>query len=256
MAEPARTQPRGSRVISRLLPPAIRLWLRTQLDHVEDLVFDIEGGDRDVLSGHISAVILSAQTAIYQGIHLSQIAIKAQDIRMNLGQVMRRQPLRLLASFPVSGRVSLTAQDLTYSLQAPLLEAGLYDFLLRLAQAQPETTDLDLVLKSLSAQTLLTYYRPTADIAVNQITLRLHPQAGQSVPALAIATELTIQDGQRLCLDNLRWVSTPDGAYHPAATLHGFAIDLGPAVSLTDCQIQADQIVLAGTVHVMPNDAQ
>jgi hypothetical protein len=141
------TQPLGSRIISRVLPPAIRLWLSTQLEHVENLRFEIQGRDREILSGHIPEIALSAQKAIYQGIHLSQATVTASAIRVNLGQVMRRKPLRLLAPFPISGAVELTEADFNDSLQSPLLGEGLYDFLQLLAQSQPEVTPLQGVLR-------------------------------------------------------------------------------------------------------------
>ncbi|NEQ43643.1 MAG: DUF2993 domain-containing protein [Leptolyngbya sp. SIOISBB] len=119
MEEISSTQPRGSRIISRVLPPAIRLWLSTQLEYVENLQFQIQGRDREILSGHIPEIYLSAQKAVYQGIHLSQAAATARSIQVNLGQVMRRKPLRLLAPFPISGEVELTEADFNDSLQSP-----------------------------------------------------------------------------------------------------------------------------------------
>lgn len=245
----------GSRIISRILPPAIRLWLSTQLDHVEDLVFQIEGRDRDLLSGHIPEVFLSAQKAVYQGIHLSQATVKASEIRVNLGQVMRRQPLRLLAPFPVSGNVFLTTQDFNQSLQSALLGEGLYDFLRLLAQAQPEAAHLQGILDTLPERTVLTHYYPQASITADGIVLRLTPRDGKSVPPIAIATQLAIQDGHCLCLENPHWLTDQDAASAtPLPALQGFEIDLGSEVTLTQCEIQADQLSLAGTVRVLPGE--
>ncbi|NJL44881.1 MAG: DUF2993 domain-containing protein [Leptolyngbyaceae cyanobacterium SM2_3_12] len=102
----------GSRLISRLLPPAIRLWLQTQLDHIEGLNFQINGKDRQILSGYVPQVMISAQQAVYRGLHVSQVEVAATEIQVNLGQVVRGKSLRLLQPFPVQGRVSLGAQDL------------------------------------------------------------------------------------------------------------------------------------------------
>jgi hypothetical protein len=256
VTESISNSPGGSRLISRILPPAIRLWLSTQMDHVEDLVFEIEGRDREILSGHLPGVFLSAQKAIYQGIHLSQVAVKASGIRVNLGQVLRRQPLRLLAPFPVSGDVRLTTLDLNQSLQAPLLGQGLYDFLRLLAESQPEAAHLTGILSQLPEPTILPHYHPSATIGAEGITLRLVPQAGWAGPPIAIATQLTIQEGHRLCLENPHWlvdVETDDKT--PLPTLHGFEIDLGAEVILTDCTLQADQLTLAGTIRVLPVEA-
>ena len=243
----------GSGVISRVLPPAIRLWLHTQVEHVEDLVFCIEGRDRQILSGHIPEILLSAQKAVYQGVHLSQITVKASGIRINLGQVIRRKPLRLLTPFPVSGDLYLTTADLNHSLQAPLLGEALYDFLKLLAHSQPEAVELQAILNHLPKHTVLPHYSPTANIGPDQITLQLIPREGQTVPPIAIATQLAIQDGHRLCLENPHWLTDSEAdATTPLPALHGFEIDLGSEVTLTKCDIQTNQLSLAGSIRVKP----
>lgn len=250
---------RGSRIISRILPPAIRLWLSTQLDHVEALNFRVEGRDRELLSGHIPEINLAAQKAIYQGIHLSQACVTASEIHVNLGQVMRRKPLRLLAPFPVRGEVMLTEADLNRSLRSPLLGEGLYDFLQLLCRAQPEAQHLQAVLADLPERTVAACYDPTAQIEIDHIVLKLIPKEGCSVPAIALSTQLAIRDGHQLCLENARWLPAVDSASDrpaiPLPALQGFTIDLGSEVTLTQCNIHHQRLSLAGTLRVLPTDA-
>ena len=252
-------QPRGSRIISRVLPPAIRLWLSTQLEQVDNLQFQIQGRDREILSGHIPEISLSAQKAVYQGIHLSQAVVTAQAIRVNLGQVIRRQPLRLLAPFPISGEVELTEADFNESLQSPLLGEGLYDFLQLLAQSQSEATPLQNALAGLPDRTVHSHYQADAAIDADQIILRLHPKT-DDLPAISISTQLSIRDGHRLCLDNPHWLTddsmTATENSIPLADLHGFEIDLGSEVTLTNCQIAASKLMLSGTVRVLPVESE
>ncbi|WP_204140297.1 DUF2993 domain-containing protein [Halomicronema sp. CCY15110] len=254
MAPASSPQPRGSRIISRLLPPAIRFWLSTQLDHVENLQFEIQGRDREILSGHIPEIALSAQKAIYQGIHLSQAAVTASAIRVNLGQVVRRQPLRLLAPFPIQGAIELTEADFNNSLQSPLLGEGLYDFLQLLARSQPEAASLQDLLDALPDRTVHSHYQAQAAIQTDYVILRLRPKV-PAVPAIAIRTQLSIRDGHRLCLDNPHWLkddtlTAPTSI--PLSDLHGFAIDLGKEVMLTDCRVADQKLRLSGTVRVLP----
>jgi len=257
VVESSSAQPGGSRIISRVLPPAIRFWLSSQLERVDDLQFQIQGRDRELLSGHIPEIYLSAQKAIYQGIHLSQAAVTARAIRVNLGQIIRRKPLRVLAPFPISGEVELTAADFNASLQSPLLGEGLYDFLQLLAQSQPEASPLKTLLDHLPDRTVQPHYQPTATIAADQIMLRLRPQAPE-LPAIAIRTQLSIRDGHRLCLDNPHWLvddaQSQSAAAQPLPDLHGFEIDLGAEVMLTECRVADDKIVLAGSVRVLPGE--
>ncbi|MEM6519522.1 MAG: DUF2993 domain-containing protein [Cyanobacteria bacterium P01_D01_bin.71] len=248
--------PTGSRILSRVLPPAIRFWLSTQLEQVDDLQFQIKGRDRELLSGHISEVSLSAQKAIYQGIHLSQANATARAIRINLGQVLRRQPLRLLAPFPISGDVELTEADFNASLQSPLLEEGLYDFLQLLTRAQPEATLIQNLLANLPGRNLLSQYRPSAELVADQILLRLQPQQDRAVTEIAISTQLSIRNGHCLCLDNPHWLSATSHELAAGATpmpqLQGFEIDLGSTVTLTKCVITDKKLQLSGTVKVLP----
>ncbi|MBF2036473.1 MAG: DUF2993 domain-containing protein [Leptolyngbyaceae cyanobacterium T60_A2020_046] len=241
----------GSRLISRLLPPAVRLWLLSRLEHVEALVFQIEGRDRELLSGHIPAIVLSAQKAIYDGIHLSQVAVKASAIHINLSQVIRRKPLRLMAPFPVEGDLRLTEADLNATLQSALLGEGLYDFFERLATANPDATGLQTLLQQFPDKTVEPHYDREATIAGDIVTLRLIPKAGQALPAIALSTGLSVQNGQRLRLTQLRWeVSGSTDLALP--NLEGFEVNLGSAVALSQCHIAAGEIVLAGIITVMP----
>ena len=107
----------GRGLVSRILPPAIRLWLHSQLDHLENLDFRIEGRDRQILSGYLPQVSLSASQAVYQGLQVSRAEVRAEEIYLNLGQVIRGKALRLLQPFPVRGLVYLTREDLRASLQ-------------------------------------------------------------------------------------------------------------------------------------------
>ena len=243
-------------MISRLLPPAIRFWLSTQLDHVENLQFEIQGRDREILSGHIPEIALSAQKAIYQGIHLSQAAVTASGIRVNLGQVVRRQPLRLLAPFPIHGAVELTEADFNDSLQSPLLGEGLYDFLRLLAESQPEAAPLQAVLDSLPDRTVHRHYQAQATFQSAYVILRLQPKVPE-LPAIALRTQLSIRDGHQLCLDHPHWLTDDPLAAAssiPLPDLHGFEIDLGDEVTLTDCRIADQKLRLSGMVRVLPTE--
>lgn len=255
MAESTSEKSRSSRVISRVLPSAIRLWLHTQLEQVDALDLSIEGRDRDILSGYVQAVFLSAQKAIYQGLHLSQIAVEATDIRINLGQVIRRKPLRLLTPFPLSGDLCLTAADLNASLQSALLGEGLYKFLRLIARSQPEVGDLDAIVRAMSDNTVSPHYQVQATIEMDCVVLEFIPRARQAVPPLLISTQLKVREGNHLCLENPRWQSSARATTTtPLSALHGFEINLGSEVRLTKCEVQSGQLVVSGTIQVLPTE--
>lgn len=246
------SNPQGSRWISRLLPAAVRFWLQSQAEQIENLVFEIQGRDREILRGHLPGVTLSAEKAIYQGMHLSQLAVEAKEIRINLGQVLRGKPLKLLAPFPVTGRVCLTTADLNASLNADLLGTGLYDFLTQFAAAQADGAALQAVLAACPDKTVQPHYDAQAILGSGVITLQLTPKPGQTVPAIAIETGLEIEAGRYLRLRDPHWLAATGGDRQALPDLHGFAIDLGSEVTLTACTVEPDRMVLAGQVQVLP----
>lgn len=114
-----------SRIISKVLSPAVGLWLRSQVEAAERLQFQVHGGDRQILSGHIPKVTIAACGVVYQGIALSQINAIGEGIRVNLRDVLRGRPLRLLETVPVQAEAKITETDLNTSLQTPMLADAL-----------------------------------------------------------------------------------------------------------------------------------
>jgi hypothetical protein len=233
-----------SRLISRVLTPAIRLWLRSQLDQVEDLQFKVDSGDRQLLSGVVRHITLSAHKAVYQGIHLSQIQLMAEHIRTNLGQVLRGQPFQLLQPFPVTGRVILTEADLNTSLSAPLLSEAVTEFVLKLLPGFIDPGDRCLRL-----------LQPQLQIRPNGLKLGGLVQGDHLVPTpIAIQTGVQLQAGRLLVLDQPQRLDSFDAHKGiPLPDLHGFAIDLGSEVNLQSLVLESGQILCQGTVTVLPD---
>jgi hypothetical protein len=121
-----------SRIISRVLTPAVGLWLRSQVEHLEDLEIKIGGSDRQIVGGYLPQVGVSTHKAVYQGLHLCQIAVKGTNIRVNLGEILKGKPLRLLEPILITGQVMLREDDIQVSLASPLLISGLKDLLVKL----------------------------------------------------------------------------------------------------------------------------
>jgi Protein of unknown function (DUF2993). len=126
-------------LIGSLLSTAIRLWLRSQVDKIDHLDLNIEGSNRSLLSGEIPAVSVWCENAIYRGLHLTQVQLQGSDIRFNFSQVLKGQALHLLEPFFVTGNLNLNQSDLNISLQAPILEQALNEFVLSLFRSMTET---------------------------------------------------------------------------------------------------------------------
>ncbi len=245
----------GSRWLSRLLPAAVRFWLQSQAEHIENLSFDLAGRDRDLLGGHIPGISLQADRAIYRGIHLSHIALEAQEIHINLRQILRGKALRLQAPFPVTGQLVLTEADLNASLTSEILGEGLYDLLGQWVATEeggsPDWQPLRAVLAACPDKTVQPHYAPQAAIAPDKLTLHLEPRSGQAVPPLTVETTLGITAGRYLTLHQPRLVSDLPGNETPEP-LPDFCLDLGPETTLTDCTLGQGRLTLAGSVRVLP----
>ena len=81
-----------SNLISKILSPALRLWLRSQVEQAEELEIQIQGQDRQILRGYVPEVSLQTRRAIYQGLRLGQVLLQGENIHINIGQVVKGKP--------------------------------------------------------------------------------------------------------------------------------------------------------------------
>jgi hypothetical protein len=248
--DPNHSDPRGSRLISRLLPSALRLWLHSQLDHLEGLDFRLQGQDRQILTGYLPQVSLSAEQAVYRGLHVSQVTVTAMDIRVNLGQVLRGKPLRLLQPFPVNGRVYLTTEDVRASLLAPLLAQGLEDVFQRLVEAQGKAGAEAAAIAPLTALPPATQL---TDLTLGDGTLQITWQPSEAADQrLQLQTRLTIREGRWLTLGQPTVQEERDGTMSPPTRLEDVVIDLGPEANIQQLAVTPNAIEVVGVVRVMP----
>ncbi len=242
-AAPTAAPARG--LISRLLAPAIELWLKSQVERVEQLQIQVQAGNRQLLSGTIPQLTLLAQNAVYQGLHLSAIDLTGQNIQVNLKQVIQGKPLQLLEPIAVNGTIVLEETDLNTSLAAPLLANAIKLFLLDMLRSnnlEAVTDDGDLNLQNLQLRLL-----------PDRLTLKadLISQSGKS-------TEIAIRSGLRLTQPNQLQLHQPQWLPHfnakrglPLQELDGYPFDLGDT-ELSELTIGADRITCVGQLLVQP----
>ncbi|MDJ0704187.1 MAG: DUF2993 domain-containing protein [Leptolyngbyaceae cyanobacterium MO_188.B28] len=247
----------GSRIISRVLPPAVRLWLHSQVEQVENLDFRIEGSDRQILSGYIPKVFIAAYRTVYQGLYLTQAQLNAADIRFNLGQVLRGKPLRLLESIPVMGEILLEEADLNESLQSPLLVDGLNQFVATLLQSDGVSDSLSQLMGALINGESPAFQDAKVLVKVDQLTLSLSPVANPETASnnmpIVIRTNLQIRDGRILILKEPYWLPRLRARQgFPLDELDGFELDLGPEVDIQELRLEAGQITCCGRINVIP----
>lgn len=239
----------SSHLISRILSPAIQFWLRSQVEQVKTLHFEIQGGDRQILGGQIAGAIVTAEGAVYQGLHLTQVDLRATGIRVNLGQVLRGKPLRLLAIVPVVGTLRLSEADLNASLQAPLLAAAVREWLMTLLQSEK----LSILPEDLAPEA----------IAFEQLQISLGEQrlilmaevlgtAGRSLP-LTLGFGLQVVEGHLLQVISPQWFPQRNARRGlPLPEMEGFQIDLGADVNLETLTLSPGALTCQGRINVIP----
>lgn len=230
-------------LISRVLSPALQLWLRSQAEEIQDLHLSIDAGDRQILSGLIPHVAVQASQAIYQGLHLSQLQLEADTIRTNLPQVLRRKPLRLLDPILVKGKLQITAQQLQDSLTpAGLLCQGLTEFLRELLKASQ--ADGDRLLATSSPQW------HTITLGHHQLTLEaIWPQPDNPRACLKINSNLELLQGHLLHFHSLT-IEAPPGLF--PQPLDCLDIELGTEVTLEQLYLSPEKIFCRGQITVLP----
>jgi hypothetical protein len=230
-------------LISQVLSPAVRFWLRSQVESVSELNFNLTGGNRQILTGYIPGVFLAAASAVYQGLHFTQIQLEAQNIRINLGQILKGQPLRLLEPIPVSGEVSLSQADLQASLVSPLLSTAIQDLLSTLMAASGGSTEIPGFLAW-----PMTWQ--TAEITPDGLKLTgIVTNVDKKTIPIVLETQLDLANCHCLRLSNTRITATPE--FEPIHWAR-FEIDLGEEVNLEAIRFAPNQMIVCGGVKVMP----
>lgn len=250
---------KGSRIIGRILPAAVQLWLRSQVEQVENLSVVLEGRDHDIISGYLPGVSVSAVRAVYRGIHISELRLSAQDIRINVGQVVRGKPLRLMKVFPVIGEVRLTDADLNASLGSALLGEGLRDFWRSLVQTPALRAEIEARYGSLPLRADMRLHNAQTRLGNQCLGLSFYPHAdGQTaLHPVVLATGIIVIEGNRLQLESPRWLKnladvTDIGIGEPIASLHSFQWNLGSNTQLSQLTMQPEQLLCSGQLMVNP----
>jgi LmeA-like phospholipid-binding len=114
-----------SSIVSSVICPLIKLWLRSQVEAIENLEVKILGANRQILQGQVPQAEVCGQGIMYQGLSLSNINLVAAGINLNVPQILKGQPLKLLEPIKVQLDLSLEPQDLKQCLSSTLVTEAL-----------------------------------------------------------------------------------------------------------------------------------
>ena len=249
---------KGSRIIGRVLPAAVKLWLRSQVESVKQLDISLRGRDRQIISGYIPGVAVSAEQAVYEGIHIDQLHLSADDIRINIGQVLRGKPLRLLKAFPVIGEVALSEESLNASLCSGLLQEGLADFWRQLVRLPSVAQAVSSRYGDLPLHSEVELENPQVRLSDRTLALSFYPKtpSRKAEQPVLLATELIVVSHHILRLESPRWLKSLEdvsaASSTPVEALSGFQWDLGRETQLSDLTLSNKQLHCSGQVMVNP----
>ncbi|CDM98285.1 DUF2993 domain-containing protein [Limnospira fusiformis KN01] len=227
------TKTEEKKLIATVLSAALQLWLRSQVEGVESLKVHVGGGNRSLLRGSIPTVSVSAKAVIYQGLHLSQVALSSSGIRINLRQVLQGKPLQLLEAIPVDCDLQILASDLNASVSSPLLANAITQLLqshLPLTEGTLEHLQLRLNSDRLTLN---------ADLITDS----------HGAIALSLDSQLQRISSTQLLLHQPYIKADP---LISATVLESIPIDLGTDVDIEDLSISKEQLTLRGKIWVNP----
>ena len=231
-----------SRVISKVLSPAMQLWLRSQVEDVATLNISIQGSDRQILKGHVPQVMLNSNQAIYQGLHLGEVQLKGENIRINMGQILRGKPLQLLESIRVSGEVAISNENLQSSISSALLGEGFKGLLETLLENQGISDPSEFLatykITWEGAYLDSSYFILQGNLTTNDVT---NP--------LIIKAKLTLIPPQILQLSDVTIQGIPNLNSYDMKTL---SVDLGSDVSINSFELHTDKLVCQGELLIRP----
>lgn len=228
------------RIVSRVLSPALRLWLGSQLEQVENLKVKIEGGDRQILTGKIPHVSVSADSVIYRGLHLTEVELSANGLRINIGQVIKGKPLQILESFPIFGKLKLLQSDFNASLKSPLLAEAIIEFLTPLLS-------LDFIEQLKQPITL-----NDQKVEISQGKLNLFANFLSKLDekiSLTLDTDFKLASSSELLLEklNIQVLQPPKYSFS-----NNIKIDLGSDVELQELTLESSELICRGCLIVKP----
>ena len=224
-------------MISKLLSGAVKLYLRSQTEAAENLQVKIIGRNRQILIGVIPKIWLSCDRAIYQGLHLSQVELNGSNIAVNLPEIIKNKPLKLIEPILVEIQLRLTAADLQASLDSNLLQSGLKDlWQMMIVKDSLELANLQIEWQTIAITEQLLHLTGIYRNALNQIN------------KLALSIEVSLANAHTLSLtpSNL----TDSLPVHGDSEQKPVEIDLGTDVAIEQLNIQSGQIMCSGKIKI------
>ena len=231
-------------MISKILSTAVKLWLRAQVESIEELEVEIVSDNRQILQGYLPYISLTSNYIIYQGLHLHKVKLTGSNFRINLSQVLKGKALELLEPVPIRGNLIIKDADLKASLSSPLLLSGLTDLLCQILVAnQVNNPVLKLSYYSLNWQEI--------SLKKEKIVIRgtIKDKNTHLTHKINIYSGLSLANAHTLEFFPLQIEGLPDLS---ALKIDRLFIDLGKEVVIEQLNLEPEKLTFVGGLTVMP----
>jgi hypothetical protein len=118
----------GGGPVLQLLASGLQLWLRQQCEVAGHLELQLHGSALNLLRGRLEGVSLQARRVTYDALDIELVALRSGPIQVQMGNLLRGQPLQLHHAFEIQGRLHFSPEGLNRSFSSPRWR-GLGDWL-------------------------------------------------------------------------------------------------------------------------------
>lgn len=125
---PPTPPPSHSSPVLQLLANGLQYWLRQQCAVEGHLSLQLHGSAINLLRGRLDGVSLQARRVTYQDLQIELVELRSGALRVQMGNLLRGQPLQLEEAFTIEGQVSFSPDGLSRSFCRPRWR-GLADWL-------------------------------------------------------------------------------------------------------------------------------
>ncbi len=232
--------PVQSQLLSGLISPLLQVWVRSQVQQVDDLRVVVNGPDAELSNGRIQSIDISGRNLVYSGIPARSLSLRGSDIRLDTRRALQGGGLRLEQPVRADIALSLSEQDINTYLASPTFQEQVKDLKVKLPTqfGGDQQTEVKLELLNPSARLL----RDRLEIAA---TVRL--QGGEPAP-LRLSTGIAV-NGRQLRLVDPQLVDEK-GQGVAIESLAGLQISIGRELELRRVAISPGLLVLEGTYQV------
>ncbi|WP_218080989.1 LmeA family phospholipid-binding protein [Anthocerotibacter panamensis] len=229
---------------SSLLSPLVQVWVRSQVERVEDLQVQVTGPDQDVVNGQIQKVQISGRNVRYQGIAARSVALSGSDIRLDTTGVFTGAGLRLLKPVRTNLTLGLSEDNLNEYLSSSAFQEQIRSLEVQLP-AQFGGDGANRVRLGLQS--------PHARLQQDRLELSALIQSRPESPPtpIKIATGVEVASARQLKLVNPGLV-LDSGERAPIEALNGLIIPLGEDLEIRRATLLPGQLSLEGSFLLQP----